>query len=112
MLEFSQLALEKIAEIAQEHDSAEKYLRLRVLGGGCAGFSYDLLFEDSPEDDDEVVALAGRNVLVDPQSLELIRGLRVEYANELTTEGLQFHNPNAVAVCGCGTSFAVDSRVG
>ncbi len=110
MLEFSELALEKIAEIAGEHDVSDKYLRLRVLGGGCAGFSYDLLFEDEPSSGDEVLEFPGRKVLVDAQSTSLVRGTRVEYVDELTTEGLQFHNPNAIAVCGCGTSFAVEKR--
>tara|TARA_B100000579_G_scaffold427122_1_gene435299 strand:+ start:70 stop:471 length:402 start_codon:yes stop_codon:yes gene_type:complete len=109
-LEFSELALEKIGEIALEHDSGDKALRLRVLGGGCAGFSYDLLFEDDSLPEDQVFEFGGRQVIVDPESYGLVRGLRVEYVNELTTEGFRFHNPNSVAVCGCGTSFAVDSR--
>ena len=102
--------MERIAEIAREHSCEDKYLRLRVLGGGCAGFSYDLLFVEQASPGDELLELPGRNVLVDPYSLDLIRGLQVEYVDEVTTEGLRFHNPNAIAVCGCGTSFAVEKR--
>ena len=57
MLNISPLALEKLAEIAVENNREGDYLRIRVVGGGCAGFSYHMGFEEEPRQDDEVVEL-------------------------------------------------------
>src|ERR1051325_6586768 len=43
-------------------------LRLRVVGGGCAGFSYDLYF-DEPAEVDRQIEIQGVKVVVDEMSL-------------------------------------------
>ena len=46
-------------------------------------------------------------VLIDSLSLEFMGGAEIDYVDDLIGQSFQIKNPNAVAGCGCGTSFAV-----
>jgi len=85
----------------------EKFLRVAVEGGGCSGFQYKFDFADEPNDDDIVIERDGARVLVDEISLDFLAGSEIDYTNELIGSAFKIHNPNAVAGCGCGTSFSV-----
>jgi iron-sulfur cluster assembly accessory protein len=83
-------------------------LRISVAGGGCSGFQYEYNFvTDAPADDDLVLAKEGATVLIDALSLEFMGGAEIDYADDLIGQSFQIKNPNVVAACGCGTSFAV-----
>lgn len=85
----------------------ERFMRVAVEGGGCSGFQYKFDFADSPESDDIVLERDGARVLIDEMSLEFLSGSEIDYAHELIGSAFKIHNPNAVAACGCGTSFSV-----
>ena len=83
-------------------------LRIAVAGGGCSGFQYEYkLVQEEPAADDLVLARDSATVLIDPLSLEFMGGAEIDYADDLIGQSFQIRNPNAVAGCGCGTSFAV-----
>lgn len=83
-------------------------LRIAVAGGGCSGFQYEYnLVQESPTADDLVLAKEGATVLIDSLSLEFMGGSEIDYADDLIGQSFQIKNPNVVASCGCGTSFAV-----
>jgi len=83
-------------------------LRIVVAGGGCSGFQYEYnLVQDSATDDDIVLAKDGATVLIDSLSREFMGGAEIDYVDDLIGQSFQIRNPNAVASCGCGTSFAV-----
>jgi iron-sulfur cluster assembly accessory protein len=82
-------------------------LRLRVLAGGCSGFSYQLTFEDGPADDDLVTEHAGLRVLVDPASAPIVAGSSIEFLDAMLGGGFKVNNPQAVSECSCGESFSV-----
>jgi iron-sulfur cluster insertion protein len=82
-------------------------LRISVSGGGCSGFQYSFDVERSRADDDIAVTRDGATVLVDPVSLELLRGAELDFVDNLMGQSFQVRNPNAVASCGCGVSFSV-----
>jgi len=83
-------------------------LRISVAGGGCSGFQYEYnLVQDSAKDDDLVLSGQGATVLIDSLSLEFMAGAEIDYADDLIGQSFQIKNPNVVAACGCGTSFAV-----
>jgi iron-sulfur cluster assembly accessory protein len=83
-------------------------LRIQVAGGGCSGFQYEYnLIKEAPADDDLVLSKADATVLIDPMSLEFMGGAEIDYVDDLIGQSFQIRNPNAVASCGCGTSFAV-----
>ena len=83
-------------------------LRISVAGGGCSGFQYEYnLVQDVPANDDLVLSKEGATVLIDALSLEFMGGAEIDYADDLIGQSFQIKNPNVVASCGCGTSFAV-----
>jgi iron-sulfur cluster insertion protein len=81
-------------------------LRLRVVGGGCAGFSYDLYFDEATEVD-RLVNIQGVKVVVDEISLMYLVGTEIDYVEGLQGAGFKFNNPNVKSTCGCGSSFSV-----
>ncbi len=98
----------KAAELAARDGRAEPYLRVRVLAGGCSGFSYKLSFEDGPADGDHVIeASHGTRVLVDPKSAPIVEGSTLEFQEALIGGGFKMENPRAVHECACGESFSI-----
>ncbi|MGD0564978.1 MAG: iron-sulfur cluster assembly accessory protein [Roseiarcus sp.] len=82
-------------------------LRISVKGGGCSGFQYAFDIERNRADDDLVVSREGASVVVDPTSLEMMRGSELDFVDDLMGQAFKVKNPNAVASCGCGVSFSV-----
>ncbi|CAH0479826.1 unnamed protein product [Peronospora belbahrii] len=103
------LAAKKLLEAAKQEKTDNLMLRIAVEGGGCSGFKYVLEFEkDTTPDEEEDVVFEqhGGRVVVDKESLDLIRGSTVDYEQELIRSAFAVvNNPNAVSGCGCGTSF-------
>jgi iron-sulfur cluster assembly accessory protein len=98
-------AAKRVAWIAErQHKPA--ILRLAVDGGGCAGFTYT--FElGAAEDNDSVAETAGVKLVVDPITLDLVRGSAVDFVEDLGGAAFKVTNPNAQSGCGCGSSFSV-----
>lgn len=101
------IAAEKVCEIRDAENIEEGYgLRLRVVGGGCSGFSYDLYF-DQMGALDKTYDSHGVKLIVDQMSLQYLRGTEVDYVEGLQGAGFKFQNPNVKSTCGCGSSFSV-----
>lgn len=83
-------------------------LRIVVAGGGCSGFQYEYkLVQETAANDDLVLVNDKATVLIDSLSLEFMAGAEIDYVDDLIGQAFEIRNPNAVASCGCGTSFAV-----
>lgn len=107
MVKITPVAATKINEIRDaEGIEGNMGLRLRVVGGGCAGFSYDLYFDEAAEVDRQF-DIAGVNVVVDEMSLMYLVGVEIDYVEGLQGAGFKFNNPNVKSTCGCGSSFSV-----
>ena len=107
MLSLTAKAAEKVKEIqAAENIEATYGLRLRVVGGGCSGFAYDLYF-DQVTDMDRTFDSHGVKLVVDQMSLQYLAGTSVDYVEGLQGAGFKFMNPNVKSTCGCGSSFSV-----
>jgi iron-sulfur cluster insertion protein len=107
MLRITPVAAAKVNEIrAAEGIESNMALRLRVVGGGCAGFSYDLYF-DEPAEVDRQFEVEGVKCVVDEMSLMYLVGTEIDYVEGLQGAGFKFHNPNVKSTCGCGSSFSV-----
>jgi iron-sulfur cluster assembly accessory protein len=100
-------AAEKVKEIRVEEKIQDGYaLRLKVMGGGCSGFAYDLYF-DQPQDIDQTFESNGVKMVCDQMSLMYLMGTEVDYLESLQGSGFKFTNPNVKSTCGCGSSFSV-----
>ena len=107
MVMITPVAASKVNEIREaEAIEANMALRLRVVGGGCAGFSYDLYF-DEPAEVDRQFEVAGVRCIVDEMSLMYLVGTEIDYVEGLQGAGFKFNNPNVKSTCGCGSSFSV-----
>jgi len=99
-------AAKRVAWIA-ERQQKPAVLRLAVDGGGCAGFTYKFELAPDAESDDEVAETDGVKLVVDPVSLELVKGSAVDFVEDLGGSTFRVTNPNAQSGCGCGSSFSV-----
>jgi iron-sulfur cluster insertion protein len=99
-------AAARVAAIAQR-TGKPAILRLAVDGGGCAGFQYVFGLADGIDAEDAVAERDGVRLVVDPVSLDLVRGAAVDYVEELGGAAFRVTNPQAASGCGCGASFSV-----
>jgi len=99
-------AARRVAWIA-ERQQKPAILRLAVDGGGCAGFTYKFELADTADGDDEIAETDGVKLVVDPISLDLVRGSAVDFVEDLGGAAFRVTNPNAQSGCGCGSSFSV-----
>lgn len=106
LIQLTTNAARRVAWIAQrQHKPA--ILRLAVDGGGCAGFTYKFELADAAEGDDAVAETDGVRLVVDPMSLELVKGSAVDFVEDLGGAAFKVTNPLAASGCGCGSSFSV-----
>lgn len=99
-------AAKRVAAIAAKQ-SRPAMLRLSVEGGGCSGFQYRFDLADNAEAGDLVSETDSVRLVVDPVSLDLVAGGVVDFVESLGGSAFRVENPNAVAGCGCGSSFGV-----
>ncbi|MGF1466501.1 MAG: HesB/IscA family protein [Sandaracinaceae bacterium] len=106
MIYLTPKASDKAKEARREAELEGHGLRVRVIGGGCSGFSYDLFFEDETSDLDYTFESEGIPLYVDMMSLQYLEGTTIDYVEGLHGAGFKFVNPKAKATCGCGSSFS------
>jgi iron-sulfur cluster assembly protein len=99
-------ASRKLRSLLEQQRRQNGALRLAVIGGGCSGLQYKMDLVDGPADRDILVESAGVHVVVDPKSALFVSGSVLDYSDDLQKGGFQVTNPNAVAHCSCGQSFA------
>jgi iron-sulfur cluster assembly accessory protein len=99
-------AINKLRQLIDAEGDESLALRLAVRPGGCSGFSYEMYFDNEFDDVDMVEEFDGVKVVVDPQSLEMVKGSTLDYKDALTGAGFAINNPNIERSCGCGNSFS------
>ena len=104
----TEAAASKIKELLAEENKADSGLRVFVQGGGCSGFQYGLMIEESGGVGDQTYESNGIKLYVDPVSLSYLKGAEVDFVDTITGGGFTIKNPNATSTCGCGQSFSVD----
>ena len=103
-LALTELAAEKVQEIRAAEDIEDDFgLRVKVMGGGCAGFRYDLFF-DEPSDGDYAFESNGVKLVCDQMSYMYLMGTTIDYIEGMHGSGFKFDNPNTTGSCGCGSS--------
>ena len=99
-------ALVEIRRQLERQGNPNLGIRLAVKGGGCSGLSYHLDYDEAKERD-HIIDQQGVNVLVDRKSAIYLKGMTVDFSDDLNSRGFRFINPNATNTCGCGESFSV-----
>ena len=98
-------AAEKAKALIDRDDREGYFLRLKVVGGGCSGLQYQLMFDNEVLDLDQEAEFEGLKVVVDPKSAVYVVGTTIDYVDDLIQSGFKIENPNATNTCGCGESF-------
>jgi|TARA_B110000438_G_scaffold3846_1_gene3825 iron-sulfur cluster assembly accessory protein len=100
-INFSKKAVERINALVSKKPEGT-FFRIAVKGGGCSGFKYEFTFDRKVEKDD----LKHENIVVDKSSLEMLKGSKVEFSQELIGDSFKISNPKTKSSCGCGVSFS------
>ena len=112
VLSLTDAAATKLAELTKEETNPDIGLRVYVYSGGCSGYRYGMMLEDAPTADDQILSSNGVRVYVDTNSIGLLQGSQIDYVDTLMGAGFTVNNPNAVAACGCGSSFRTADDAG
>jgi len=99
------LAASKITEELSKETNPAIGLRVYVQGGGCSGFQYGLVVEESPGATDQVMESNGIKLYIDPISIRYLKGAEIDWVDNISGGGFTIRNPNAKSTCGCGQSF-------
>ena len=109
MIHLSSPAAKEIRRLLSKQLNPNILFRLQVHSGGCSGLFYDMTFDEAGKQGDQVYDCTGIRVVVDPQTLNYVSGLTIDYSEDLMGGGFRFYNPKAIASCGCGNSFSTNA---
>ena len=94
--------------LKRQSGEKNKYLRVLVKSGGCAGMTYDAELDSAPYDHERVIETDGDLIVISTEeSVQFLDGLVIDYSDDLITAGFRFSNGNNDSSCGCGASFAL-----
>ncbi|KMK77669.1 HesB/IscA family protein [Alkalihalobacillus pseudalcaliphilus] len=105
MITLTEAAVSQVKEMMSAEGEENLFLRIGVKGGGCTGLTYGMGFDNEKADNDQVIEIDGLSLLVDDESAPVVEGLIIDYKQNMMGGGFTIDNPNAIASCGCGTSF-------
>jgi iron-sulfur cluster insertion protein len=106
MIYLTEKAANQIKEISEAESLGHLTVRVKVVGGGCAGFTNDMYFDDQVSEMDEVCELDGVKVVCDPLSFQYLDETTIDYVDGPFGAGFKFLNPNVKGSCGCGSSVS------
>ena len=107
IITLTETASQKVQQLMERDGRPGFALRLKVVGGGCSGLQYQLMFDDQVGELDQEDEEKGVRVVVDPKSSVYVLGTTIDYVDDLSGSGFKIENPNASNTCGCGDSFGV-----
>ena len=99
-------AAKKLADILKEQGKADYGIKVAVLPGGCAGYTYSMEVVKGKDAEDVVQDEGKLRLFIEAASAPHLKGCQIDYIETLQASGFKFSNPNAKASCGCGKSFA------
>jgi iron-sulfur cluster assembly protein len=112
VVEITEAASFQVKEMMRHNEEEDSFLRVAVKGGGCSGLTYGMGFEKEQGSDDDILEQFGIRILVAREDAPILNGTVVDYKQSLMGGGFTIENPNAIASCGCGTSFRTAKKAG
>lgn len=106
LIKVTENASHKLLSLLEKQGRPDGALRVAVIGGGCSGLQYKMDLVDGPANRDIMVESSKVRVVVDPKSALFVSGSLLDFSDDLQKGGFKVTNPNAVAHCSCGESFA------
>ncbi|HZG72503.1 MAG TPA: iron-sulfur cluster assembly accessory protein [Chondromyces sp.] len=112
VVNITEAAAYQIIDMMKQNEEEGAFLRVAVKGGGCSGLSYGIGFEHEVGENDIKLEQHGITVLVNKEDGPILNGTVVDYKQSLMGGGFTIENPNAIASCGCGSSFRTATKAG
>ena len=106
MIEITENATIKIADILAEENNPKARIRVFVQGGGCSGMQYGFTIDEEQNEDDFEIPAGSLSMLVDSISAQYLQNASIDYVEDLSGSQFKITNPNAATTCGCGSSFS------
>lgn len=106
-LQFTDMAANRVNTLITEENNPKLKFRVYITGGGCGGFQYGFMFDESSNEDDLVIEKNGVKLVIDPMSLQYLIGSTIDFVEGLEGSRFVVTNPNAKNTCGCGSSFTL-----
>lgn len=112
IVDITESAIFHINDMMKNNGEEGSFLRVSVKGGGCSGLTYGMGFAQEKSEDDFEFQEFGLNILVSKEDAPILQGTVIDYKQSLMGGGFTIENPNAIASCGCGTSFRTAKKAG
>ena len=93
----------KMAELMDQVEDNIEGIRVFATPGGCSGVSFGMTFTDQLGAEDMVREYGGLKVIVDPATLEHIRGVEIDFVGDGAEARFVFNNLAPAGGGGCGT---------
>ena len=106
LIKVTENAARRLGSLLEKQGRPQGALRLAVIGGGCSGLQYKMDLVEGPAPRDILVQSYNVRIVVDPKSALFVSGSVLDFSDDLQKGGFKVTNPNAVAHCSCGESFA------
>jgi iron-sulfur cluster assembly protein len=106
LIRVTENAARHLSSLLEKQGRPQGALRLAVIGGGCSGLQYKMDLVEGPAPRDILVQSSSVRIVVDPKSALFVSGSVLDFSDDLQKGGFKVTNPNAVAHCSCGESFA------
>ncbi|WP_338471933.1 iron-sulfur cluster assembly accessory protein [Niallia sp. XMNu-256] len=111
-VKITEAAALQIKDMMKQNEEEGSFLRVAVNGGGCSGLTYGMGFVPEAEENDLTFQLQGLQVVVNKDDAAILSGTVIDYKETLMGGGFTIDNPNAIASCGCGSSFRTATAAG
>ncbi|WP_307257174.1 HesB/IscA family protein [Oikeobacillus pervagus] len=112
LITITEAAASQVKEMMKHNEEEGAFLRVAIKGGGCSGLSYGMGFDHEKNEGDQQLEQHGISILVDEESAAILKGTVIDYKQSMLGGGFTIDNPNAIASCGCGSSFRTATNTG
>ena len=112
IITITEAAAFQIKEMMKQNEEEGSFLRVAIKGGGCSGLSYGMAFEHEVGEKDQQLEQHDIKVLIAGEDAPILNGTIIDYQQSLMGGGFTIDNPNAIATCGCGSSFRTAENAG
>ena len=99
-------AVNAVLDILTERKLEGYGLRVYVAGGGCCGVQFGMALDNNIQANDMTFETDGVKLLVDDQSINYLRGAKIDFVNDPTRgAGFLVDSPSATSggSCSCGS---------
>ncbi|OLS19057.1 MAG: Iron-sulfur cluster insertion protein ErpA [Candidatus Heimdallarchaeota archaeon LC_2] len=101
----TEAAATRIKELIELDGRSNSALEIKIVPGGCAGFSYEMGWAPITKDGKKFER-DGAAVIIAETDMRLLDNAELDYVSSLMGSKFDIINPNSSSSCGCGKSWS------